>query len=423
MSKDAPTPMLISAREARSKGLVVAVAVMGLYLFAILTLYPPLSRTITIIYGLLSLVLALIYAWGTPYLIRLPEKYGPVSLLPIAIFGAILLLAISLIIWGRVQIYFFIFFLLGYSLPIYYFGKRIWSLTFLAIMVVFSWLCYGLVSGWETATMELVGDVPWLALMIALAEGIIQRADRRDRTVTLAAELKEAHHQLQEYAFQAEELAVTRERARLSHEIHDTVGHTLTALDVQLELLSRLPSDQATQREEAAKKARALVKAGLTDVRRAVQALQPNALENFSVSEAITNLVNDFKERKSAALAYQIKGEVVPLASGLSLLLYRAVQEALTNIQRHTPQAEQVLVELVFQDSEVKLVVENDRLAPIENINQDEGGQGLRGLKKRTEIMGGQFWAGPNNAGRFRVLIKLPYEQLQSCHASDLEIP
>jgi signal transduction histidine kinase len=72
----------------------------------------------------------------------------------------------------------------------------------------------------------------------------VSERQARGEVQRLADELQAANRKLLAYADQAEELAITRERARLAHELRDIVGHTLTALDVQLALLSRLPPGQ-----------------------------------------------------------------------------------------------------------------------------------------------------------------------------------
>ncbi len=415
MNKEMPTTITMSDHEARRKGISVAIVIMILFVFSALTVRPPLSRGTVITYGLLSLALAALYLLGTPRITRISEQKGMVSMLPVTALGAFLLLAISLTVWGRVQIYFLIFVLIGYTLPIYFFEKRIWSIIFLLAMLLLSWLCYGILGGWETAGAELLDDVPWLALIISLAEGTIHRIEQRDRSAALATELKEAHRQLQAYARQTEELTITRERARLAHEIHDTVGHTLTALDVQLELLTRLPADHTEMRIQATEKAHSLVKAGLTDVRRAVQALQPLALENFLLSEAIADLVAAFEERSSISLDYRVEGSSVSLPSNVALLLYRAAQESLTNIQRHAPNAEQATLRLIYSPDDVIFLAENDGVLP-EMVGKSCDGRGLSGLRQRIETMGGEFQTEMDKEGRFLMQICLHHAGSRPSH-------
>ena len=407
MNKRTPTAIQLSTREAQRKGMGVAVVIMVLFGFIAITVQPPLSLPSLISYALLSLALAILYALGTPRYVRYPEKYGMASILPVAILGAGLLLGISLTLWGRVQLYFLLFILIGYALLVYYSKKRYGSLLFLVGMIIFSWLCYGFVGNWETARVELLDDLPWLALMITLAETVVHRMEQQERTAAIAVELGDAHQQLKVYASQIEELAVTGERARLASEIHDSVGHTLTALDVQMELLVRTPFEQSDQRQRLAEGALAMVKTGLTDLRQAVQALRPAALETFSLTEAIDGLVTEFRQMTNTSVQWQVDGDIVPLSAQSVLALYRAAQEALTNIQRHAPAAAQVEIQLAFTPEVVILAVSNNGISGVSGITSGAG-FGLRGLRERAAVLGGTFQARPDGRGYFCLEMQVP---------------
>lgn len=268
-------------------------------------------------------------------------------------------------------------------------------------------LSYGLPGGVEAALLAGVGYLAGIVFVVLVTRIAVREREARAEVERLAAELTAANRQLREYTAQAEELAVTRERARLASELHDSVGHALTALNVQLELLARLPSDQAEQRQQAAVQARALVKQGLGDVRRAVQALRPAALETFSLPEAVAGLVAGFEEAMHIHAAWQVEGKVTPLPPRLAVPLYRAVQEALTNIQRHAPSARHVAVGLRYEAEAVSVSVENDGLS-FGLVPRGEGGYGLRGLGERARALGGSFAAGPEGEGVFRLEMSLP---------------
>ena len=262
---------------------------------------------------------------------------------------------------------------------------------------------YGLHGGREAALLAGIGYLTAIVFVVLMTQMAVRERQVRTQAERLAAELEAANRQLQEYAAQAEELAVTRERARLASELHDSVGHTLTALDVQLELLVRLPPDRAAQRQRIAEQARRLVKEGLTDLRRAVQALRPAALETFSLPEAVAALVAD----SNLPTDWRVEGAVRPLPPRLALLLYRAAQEALTNVQRHAPSARQVTVRLRYEPEAVTLTVENDGVPQTSDVFRDigslHGGYGLRGLRERAEALGGVFQAGPDGESGFRL--------------------
>jgi signal transduction histidine kinase len=287
-----------------------------------------------------------------------------------------------------------------------------------ALLLVTLVASYGLRGGWEAALLAGIGYLAAIVFVVLVTQMAVREREARAEVERLATELAAANRRLREYAVQAEELAITRERARLAHEIHDTVGHSLTALDVQLELLVRLPPGRTEQRRQVAGQARALVKEGLADVRRAVRALRPAALEAFSLPEAVAALAADLQQSAHIHTVWQVAGEVVVLPTRLAIPLYRAAQEALTNVRRHAPAAQQVTVQLRYEPEAVVLSVENDgvpaspalraSLPPAGGTEGGPEGYGLRGLRERAELLGGTFSAGPDGTGSFRLEIHLP---------------
>ena len=393
----APVP---SRRQEVREDIGAGAAFVILFGLHLLVLRPPLPRTTLLLYTLLTVALAGVYiVSGLRGAMQRVAHAGTRAVLPIFLLGNGLILAIALTLWGRTPFYFCLFLLNGYGALVHYAGRRRWALVFAGSMVALAWLVYA----WQKDWSAWLDDLPWYALTIALAEIVARQREHREQMESLAAELEAANRRLREYAAQAEELAVARERVRLASELHDSVGHALTALDVQMELLVRLPPDQTERRRQVAEQARSLVKTGLADLRRAVQALRPAALETFSLPEAIAALLAD----SDLPITWQVEGEASPLPPRLALPLYRAAQEALTNIRRHAPAARQVTVRLRYEPEAVTLSVENDGL-PSPPSSPGEGGHGLRGLRERAEALGGRFQAGPVGAGRFRLEMRLP---------------
>ncbi len=99
----------------------------------------------------------------------------------------------------------------------------------------------------------------------------------RARSEQLVRELQAAHAQLREYAARVEQLAVAEERNRLAREIHDSLGHHLTILSVQLQAASRLIALDSARAASEIEKARAIVAEALGDVRQSVSALRAQA--------------------------------------------------------------------------------------------------------------------------------------------------
>lgn len=95
------------------------------------------------------------------------------------------------------------------------------------------------------------------------------------------------------------------------------------------------------------------------------------------------------------------------IAEGAELVLYRIVQEALTNVSRHAGNNASATVTLTWRDTGVSVTVDDDGQGTTET---DHAGQGLVGMRERTALYDGSFSAGPKASGGFRVHAHLPYE-------------
>jgi signal transduction histidine kinase len=260
---------------------------------------------------------------------------------------------------------------------------------------------------------EYVSLLPWLA-GIGFIGGTTQLAKReqeaREQSDTLLLELRAAHQQLQEYAEQAGELATTRERNRLAREIHDSLGHYLTIINVQLETALALRPRDAERADRAVGEAKRLASEALTDVRRSVAALRPSALDTLSIREAIAAQVADFREHGGPAVELIIEGDEGPCSQATGLALYRAVQEGLTNIRKHA-EARTVTVSLRFGPATVALTITDDGrgiAATLPGEPRAEGGVGLAGLRERLALLGGTLELRPGSAGRTELYAHLP---------------
>ena len=391
----------IHRREDRE--FVVAGVFIVAVVWAVYTLRAPQPPAIFWAHTLLALTLAARYLiWPRWWWQDTPRSQGANGLA--LLIGVVTVFVIELITGGETTAYFYLIAIeggLAFGSPGSASSRRSIG-GWLLLIGVLALLNHAIRLGWWAGFMALFKEAPTY-LIVMLATGLILRQNNyRTRIEDLMAELADAHGQLQDYTARAEALAVAEERTRLAREIHDTLGHTLTALDVQMELLARLPPDRTEPRTEVIDQSRALVKQGLADVRRAVKALRPGALDAFPLPAAIQSLVDEFRRTTGLAVVYQVSGERYPLPTRLSLPLYRATQEALTNVRRHA-QAAHVIVTLNFALSEVCLRVEDDG-----HGGPPAEGFGLRGLRERAEELGGEFVAGPRESVGFTLQMKLP---------------
>jgi signal transduction histidine kinase len=261
------------------------------------------------------------------------------------------------------------------------------------------------------------GFVMAFALVLAMLEAQKERAEHLLQEVEQSKhQLEEAHTQLRLYAGQVEELAVARERTRVAREIHDTLGHHLTILNVQLETISRLVERDPSRLAEEVAEARHVAAQSMQEVRTAVAALRPAGMATLSLPQALDQLGNEFRRAaQDTALTLDLEAELPPLAPGVQVALYRAAQEALTNVRKHA-HASNVLVRLRYEDSRLELLVLDNGRGPAgpeavsqNGAEQKTSGFGLIGLEERMKLLGGQLLYGsasPDGCG-FRVTVRV----------------
>ncbi|HET9075564.1 MAG TPA: histidine kinase [Acidimicrobiales bacterium] len=190
-------------------------------------------------------------------------------------------------------------------------------------------------------------------------------------------------------------------RNHLARELHDVLAHTLSATSLQLEALDALmqsgPAPDPAVTEQLARLKR-LVRDGLDEARGAVRALREDLPP---LDERLSKLVAE----RDATLA--VTGHPRDLPPEVALTLYRAAQEALTNVMKHAPGAT-ADVQLDFSDKGVRLVVWNPS-APAGGsaLAASGGGYGLQGIKERVLLVGGRVQAGPVDGG-WRVEAEVP---------------
>jgi len=229
-------------------------------------------------------------------------------------------------------------------------------------------------------------------------------------TATISA-LAVAHTQLQEYSAQVEELSIIRERNRIAREIHDTLGHALTLLAVQLETATQLEVRGDPRLHEELLEARQVAKACLTEVRHSVEALRPDEASAGSLQEQLRRLVAEFETTcHETRITLDLEEATHPLHPELCLALYRCAQEALTNIRKHA-HATKVLLRLSTsggQEDQVELTVLDNGHSSTSLHEHCGSGFGLLGIGERVALLDGTLRAGPQTGHGWRVEVVLP---------------
>jgi signal transduction histidine kinase len=218
--------------------------------------------------------------------------------------------------------------------------------------------------------------------------------------------LQAANGELGDYAKQVERLTMTRERNTIAREIHDTVGHTMTALIVQLQAARKLQDRDLEQSRETLLRCEELARSALQEVRLSVRTLRDDEAVPTSITEALRKLLADFSDMTGLQTKLQLHGDPTGVTIALQLTIYRIVQESLTNAKRHG-QAARAVVSLACSEQEVLLEIGDD------GEGQDEvvPGFGLINMRERVQEQGGSVHFSSERGKGFRVQIRFPLQQ------------
>jgi signal transduction histidine kinase len=264
-----------------------------------------------------------------------------------------------------------------------------------------------------TLVMPLLLHSRWIdAIAIAIVYGtgivfvvVFTRVAASEREARTA--LAEANQLLRDHAAQVEELATTKERNRLAREIHDSLGHYLTVVNVQIGAARAVLDQDRPRALDHLSKAQALTQEGLAEVRHSVAALRASPIESRPLPDALATLVQQWNAAGLRS-SLTVSGSIRELAPQTNLTLYRAAQEALTNVAKHA-QANAVEIALHYHECRVQLSISDDGVGSV----GPEGGFGLLGVRERVQLLQGSAQTRSQPGKGFTLEVEVPNEVYQ----------
>jgi signal transduction histidine kinase len=224
---------------------------------------------------------------------------------------------------------------------------------------------------------------------------------------TTQEKLTSANNQLRQYSLQIEDLAAVQERNRIAREIHDSLGHALTSLNVQLQTGLKLWQRNPQEAKPFLEQAQRLGTVAMKEVRQSVSALRADEQTEIPLPEAIDSLLKEFQQSTglTAESRFQLT-KVLPQPMGRTV--YRLIQEALTNIYKHA-RATKVQVEIRTDPEQIYLsVTDNGRGFTYHQVNS---GYGLQGMRERVEAIDGDFQLESSPGNGCHIVIIIPFRE------------
>jgi signal transduction histidine kinase len=223
--------------------------------------------------------------------------------------------------------------------------------------------------------------------------------------------LRIANNQLTHHASTLENLTVSRERNRMSRELHDTVVHALSGLAVQLETSKAYLDVDPGKATYLLEQSLATTRAGLQETRRALKALRSSPLEDLGLVLAIRKLAETAAERAKLHLDVSLPEKNIILSPDVEQCLYRIAQEALENVVHHA-NATNLGIQLTVDQNGVLLVIRDDGIGFNPETGLPSGHFGIQGMRERAVLIGGKLTitSTPSTGTTIRLEIKAGYQ-------------
>lgn len=293
-----------------------------------------------------------------------------------------------------------------------YFGQMFGLLPLQAVIpgtAIVTFLLALITSDWNLRQIPLGAAIgftfQWLAgiALYLFIYNIIRTSGERAKLIT---SLEAAQKELELARQRDTELATLQERERLARDLHDSLGHALVAISVQLEAIQRLykvdPETASAQVDEL----KHLTRASMDDLRRSLAGLRAPGLGERRLSEALQALIVDMGQRAHLEITCHVAEGADQLSPTQAETLWRVAQESLVNIERHAA-ARTVGLQLEIGSNSARLSIQDDGLGLPHDAEKQPGHYGLRGMRERVEGLGGILTLSSSGSGS-RVDVELP---------------
>ncbi|WP_405427301.1 sensor histidine kinase [Streptomyces erythrochromogenes] len=244
-----------------------------------------------------------------------------------------------------------------------------------------------------TPWAQEVGVTAWVLAVLAVSELVRVRREQwaRERSERAAAAKRR----------------VDEERLRIARELHDVLAHSISVINVQAGVGLALLDSDPEQARSALSTIKAASKEALGEVRQVLDTLRSPGEAPRTPAPGLDRLPELVEQAAAAGLRVEVtaEGEASALPPGVDLAAFRILQEALTNVVRHSG-ARTARILLGWRPRLLELRVDDD--GPASGGASEGGGSGLIGMRERAAALGGAVEAGPRPDGGFRVTATLP---------------
>jgi signal transduction histidine kinase len=240
----------------------------------------------------------------------------------------------------------------------------------------------------------------------------------RTRRAYLAS-LEDRAARLERERDQQAQIVVGEERARIARDVHDIVTHSLSVMVALTDGAAYTLPASPDRAAEAVGKASEIGRQAIAEMQRVLEVLREGepAGRTRHPQPGLSQLGGLFTEVRAAGLPVEffVTGERPAMASGAELAIYRVIQEALTNVRKHTVTGTAARVRLGYSTERVEVEISDDGPPAVPaSAVPERTGHGIAGMRERVAVYGGLLQAGPSAEGGWRVRARFAPAQLGS---------
>ncbi|WP_102399388.1 sensor histidine kinase [Haloimpatiens massiliensis] len=278
----------------------------------------------------------------------------------------------------------------------YFFNAALDSIVLIKSQIL-SWISCGItistmiITGYYLNFSEMISISSALITLSILAGyikeenyGKLKAQNLYDKLRISEEKLKKANSDLESYAKSIEELTVLRERNRISREIHDSVGHSISTMIIQLGAIEKIAQKDAMAAALMAKNLGEFAKNSLQEVRMAVRELKPIEFDKYEGILAVEALIKNFQKLTGIEVKLGFTKDKWSLNSDKCFVIYRIVQEFLSNSLRHG-KATKVNIFMNFNLESLVITLQDNGVG----AEYIEKGVGLKSIWERVGELGG----------------------------------
>lgn len=219
-------------------------------------------------------------------------------------------------------------------------------------------------------------------LILVVAAFAQYNKQEREKKELLYKELLDVHKKLKEYTNEVHRLSVVEERNRIARDIHDSLGHNMTALIMQIQMAEHYLKIDSSKSQELLAESLKTAKDSLAVIKEVVETLRGTGRLLFA-DKVIEVLVHDFSEKTGAEIYLNMSGKNTS-NDKVHEAMYHILQEGLTNAVRHG-NATKIRVDVDYSDDSIKFSIK-DNGTGAESITE---GYGLKGIRERINAFNG----------------------------------